>query len=50
LKALKQAGIVQGTIDGPRSCYCLNQDTLQRASEAFSTLFADIINPTSCCD
>lgn len=24
LKVLKQAGWVQGTVDGPRVCYCLN--------------------------
>lgn len=26
LKVLKEAGIVQGTIDGPNRCYCLNPD------------------------
>jgi DNA-binding transcriptional ArsR family regulator len=24
LKVLKEAGLLQGTIDGPRSCYCLD--------------------------
>lgn len=24
LKVLKEAGLVQGTINGPRSCYCLD--------------------------
>lgn len=48
LKALKQAGFVQGTIDGPRSCYCLNADMLKRAADAFSALFSSIIHP-SCC-
>jgi ArsR family transcriptional regulator len=24
LKALKKAGLVQGEIDGPKSCYCIN--------------------------
>lgn len=28
LRLLKEAGLVQGTIDGPRRCYCVNQDTL----------------------
>ncbi len=30
LKVLKDAGIVQGEIDGPRVCYCLEPRTLRR--------------------
>ncbi len=30
LKTLKEAGIVQGETDGPRSCYCVNPAALQR--------------------
>lgn len=29
LKVLKEAGWVQGEVDGPRVCYCLNPLTLQ---------------------
>lgn len=28
LRMLKEAGLVQGTIDGPRRCYCVNPKTL----------------------
>jgi DNA-binding transcriptional ArsR family regulator len=28
LKVLKDAGIVVGTIDGPRTCYCLDREAL----------------------
>jgi ArsR family transcriptional regulator, arsenate/arsenite/antimonite-responsive transcriptional repressor len=28
LKVLKDAGLLQGTIDGPRSCYCLDATAL----------------------
>jgi ArsR family transcriptional regulator len=28
LKVLKEAGLLRGRIDGPRSCYCLDQDVL----------------------
>jgi len=28
LKVLKDAGIVQGTVDGPNRCYCLDPDAL----------------------
>ena len=30
LKVLKDAGLVQGTIDGPRVCYCLDPEGLRR--------------------
>jgi len=29
LKVLKDAGLLQGTIDGPRSCYCLDPAALR---------------------
>ena len=28
LKVLKEAGLIEGTIDGPRTCYCLNREAL----------------------
>ena len=28
LKVLKDAGLVVGTIDGPRTCYCLDREAL----------------------
>ena len=28
LKILKESGLVQGTIDGPRTCYCLDRQVL----------------------
>ncbi|MBI5058592.1 winged helix-turn-helix transcriptional regulator [candidate division KSB1 bacterium] len=30
LKKLKEAGWIQGEIDGPRVCYCINPKTLDR--------------------
>jgi DNA-binding transcriptional ArsR family regulator len=30
LKVLKEAGWIQGEVDGPRVCYCLNPRTLER--------------------
>jgi ArsR family transcriptional regulator len=30
LKVLKDAGLVQGEIDGPRVCYCVNPETVKR--------------------
>ena len=31
LKALKEAGVIQGTIEGTRVCYCVNPDALEAA-------------------
>ena len=33
LKVLKEAGFVQGEIDGPRVCYCVHPETLGRFRE-----------------
>lgn len=30
LKILKSAGLIRGTIDPPRVCYCLNPEAIQR--------------------
>lgn len=30
LKVLKQAGLVQGEVEGPKTCYCVNKDMLRR--------------------
>jgi len=37
LKVLKEAGWIMGETQGPRTCYCLNPDALER----FQTLWAD---------
>ena len=48
LKALKEAGFVQGTVDGPRSCYCLDNEAFTRMGDAIKGFFDDI-NKQSCC-
>lgn len=30
LKVLKDAGLVRGSVDGPRMCYCIDPDGLRR--------------------
>jgi len=39
LKQLKEAGWIQGEVDGPRRCYCLNPETRQR----FRTLVGGLL-------
>src|SRR5580765_1923553 len=38
LKVLKEAGFVQGEIDGPRVCYCVNPDTVKRFQKLVAAL------------
>ena len=38
LKILKESGLVQGEVDGPKVCYCLNAEKLQ----ALKALVADL--------
>lgn len=36
LKVLKDAGLVQGSVDGPNRCYCLAPEAMQFLSEIFA--------------
>ena len=38
LKILKEAGLVQGEIDGPRVCYCIKGPTLEKLKELVAEL------------
>lgn len=49
LKALKQAGLVQGTIDGPSICYCIDEDGWEKAQSLLGQLLNQNPNSSSCC-
>ena len=51
LKELKNAGLIDGTIDGPRSCYCINWKAFEKFNAEFNSLFSllKIQNERSCC-
>lgn len=38
LKVLKEAGIVQGEVDGPRTCYCVNPKMVKRFQSLVASL------------
>ena len=44
LKVLKESGIVQGTIEGPNTCYCLDPAALE-----FLTGLFDGLRRRACC-
>lgn len=50
LKELKAAGLIQGEVEGPKSCYCIDWKNLGAAHEAFLSLFGDWEkSKSSCC-
>ena len=51
LKELKKAGLITGTVDGPRSCYCINWKAFEKFMSEFSFLFnkLKVQNEKACC-
>lgn len=45
LKELKRVGLIEGEIDGPKICYCVDNKALQKAKNALDKLF----NKIACC-
>jgi len=41
LKVLKEAGIVQGTLDGPYRCYCLDPAVMRELVETLAGLISE---------
>ncbi len=48
LKELKNAGIIGGEIDGPKSCYCINKDKLSEMVQCLTRLFS-ALSENGCC-
>jgi DNA-binding transcriptional ArsR family regulator len=49
LKELKNANIIQGTIEGVSVCYCINPKTWKQYRELFMSFFKDIKPDDGCC-
>ncbi|MCB0679199.1 MAG: winged helix-turn-helix transcriptional regulator [Saprospiraceae bacterium] len=47
LKELLKAGLIKGTVDGVKSCYCLNPEALKRVEKLFGLFFAEA--KRNCC-
>ena len=43
LKVLKDAGLIEGEINGPRTCYCANRERLTRLSDLLDIVVADTV-------
>lgn len=49
LKELKNAGIIQGSIEGVKVCYCINPQTWELLAEQLGGFLAAYKGPTNCC-
>ena len=50
LKALKDAGLIQGSISGTSVCYCINGAAWQKAQLIFADFFSlQTLEHSSCC-
>jgi DNA-binding transcriptional ArsR family regulator len=49
LKELKNAGLIDGTIDGPRSCYCINRKAFEKFNSEFGFLFEKLKTTNARC-
>ncbi len=43
LKVLKEAGLILGTVDGPRVCYCLDRPALLALREELSAFLGSLV-------
>jgi len=50
LKELLKADLIKGTVDGLKSCYCINWDTMNELSQELNFLFRDLLSQTKCCN
>jgi predicted transcriptional regulator len=49
LKELKNAGLIQGTIEGTSVCYCIDPKVWKQYRQAFESFFAVEITNNECC-
>lgn len=42
LKELKKVGLIKGEIEGVKTCYCINWDSIEKVKLIFNTLFDNI--------
>lgn len=49
LKELKRIGVVQGTIEGPSVCYCIDRRGWQCMNSVLSNVLDSLLEEDSCC-
>ena len=49
LKELKNAGLIQGTVEGTSICYCINPKVWNEYRQILSAFFVELKSESSCC-
>lgn len=49
LKELRNAGIIQGNVEGVSVCYCINPKVWKQYKDLFNIFFKDISIAENCC-
>ena len=49
LKELKNAGLIKGETDGPRSCYCIDWKAFEKFNSDFNSLFQKLKEQNAKC-
>lgn len=49
LKELKSAGLIQGTVEGTRMCYCIDPANWKKSQESIQNLFDLLPAAPDCC-
>ncbi|MBS4044634.1 MAG: winged helix-turn-helix transcriptional regulator [Chitinophagaceae bacterium] len=50
LKELKKHGFIKGEIEGVKTCYCIEWNTIEKVKALFNGLFEEIkMNNSNCC-
>jgi ArsR family transcriptional regulator len=49
LKELRNAGLINGETDGPRSCYCINWKAFEKFNNDFNSLFEKLKQSNAKC-
>lgn len=49
LKELKNAGLIQGTVEGTSVCYCINPKVWNEYRQILSAFFVEVAAKSECC-
>lgn len=49
LKELKDAGLIQGTLEGAKSCYCINWDNMRHLQSLIASFLQGSAGGKGCC-
>ena len=48
LKELKRVGLIQGNVEGPKTCYCIDNRRIEEIREKFVNLFSKVCCGSAC--